>query len=77
LFEAQLIICGVLRPERLELIRTRRYALANLFAEALENDDDFIQALLYATGSAGASNIRIKTMARLMNEVINAEPPAS
>jgi hypothetical protein len=45
-----------------------------MFAEALDSDDDFIQSLLYATGSANASNVRIKTLAMIMNEVIDAEP---
>jgi hypothetical protein len=76
LFEAQLIVCGLLR-KKLELVQARRGEVGAKFADALNDDDDFVRALLYATGSAGASNIRIKTMVRIMNEVINAEPPAS
>lgn len=72
LFEAQLVICGVLRPENLEKVRARRSLVEQKFAEALSDDDDFIQSLLYATGSASASNTRIKTLAVLMRETINA-----
>lgn len=73
LFEAQLIVCGMLRPENLKLVLERRDQVSKLFAYSLNYDDEFIQALLYATGSAGASNIRIRAMASIMNEVINAE----
>lgn len=72
LFEAQLIVCGALRAENLELIQNRRDEVAEKFALALNKDEEFIQALLYATGSAGASNARIKTMIQIMREVINA-----
>jgi hypothetical protein len=76
LFEAQLIVCGMLTPENLEKVRARRSNVERKFAEALHNDDDFIQALLYATGSANASNSRIRTLAWIMKEVIDAETPA-
>ncbi len=77
LFEAQLLICGVLKPENLEKVRAMRSLVEQKFAEALSDDDDFIQSLLYATGSASASNTRLKTLATLMSETLHAESPAA
>lgn len=77
LFEAQLVVCGVLGPENLEKVRARRSLVEKKFAEALTDDDDFVQSLLYATGSSSASNTRIKTLFLVMREVINAEPPTA
>lgn len=77
LFEAQLVACGLLKPENLEKVRERRSLVQQKFDEALNDDDDFIQSLLYATGSASASNTRIKTLLVIMREVINAEPSAT
>lgn len=77
LFEAQLVVCGLIKPEHLEKVLVRRDLVEQKFAEALVDDDDFIQSLLYATGSASASNTRIKTLLAVMREVINAEPPAA
>jgi hypothetical protein len=74
LFESQLVVCGILKPENLQKVQLRRDLVEMMFAEALDSDDDFIQSLLYATGSANASNVRIKTLAMIMNEVIDAEP---
>jgi hypothetical protein len=66
----------MLTPENLEKVRASGSNVERKFAEALHNDDDFIQALLYATGSANASNSRIRTLASIMKEVIDAETPA-
>jgi len=74
LFEAQLIVCGFLGKDALAVVRERQQQVGSKFAEALKADGDFVQALLYATGSANASNTRIKTLARIMREVVNAEP---
>lgn len=73
LFEAQLLVCGIMKPENLKIAIERKDLVAKKFSDALESDDDFVQSLLYATGSATASNTRIKTFARIMREVINAE----
>ncbi|WP_341908511.1 DUF262 domain-containing protein [Polaromonas sp. YR568] len=77
LFEAQLVVCGLLKPENLEKVQARRSLVEQKFADALTYDDDFIQSLLYATGSANASNTRIKTLIVIMREVIDAESPAA
>lgn len=77
LFEAQLVVCGMLRPENLEKVRARKSLVEKKFSDALTYNDDFIQSLLYATGSASASNTRIKTLLLLMSEVLNAESPAA
>lgn len=73
LFESQLIVCGILTPEGLQKVQLNRDLVGMKFAGALESDDEFIQSLLYATGSANASNIRIETLAVIMREVIDAE----
>ena len=77
LFEAQLIVCSMLRPEDLETVRARRNSVEQKFSKSLVLDEDFKQALLYATGSASASNTRIQTLAQIMKEVINAETSSS
>lgn len=77
LFEAQLIVCGLLNPENLDKVRARRSLVEQRFAAALTEDSDFVQSLLYATGSASASNTRIKTLLAIMREVIDAELPAA
>ena len=73
LFEAQLIVCGMLRPEDLVIVKAKKNSVEQKFARALAFDEDFKQALLYATGSASASNTRIKTLKQIMKEVIDAE----
>lgn len=77
LFEAQLVVCGMLRPENLYTVRARKSLVEQKFAAALTHDDEFVQALLYATGSATSSNTRVKTLVRIMFEVINAELPSA
>jgi hypothetical protein len=77
LFEAQLIVCGLLRLEDVEKAHARRSLIEQRFAAALSGDEDFVTSLLYATGSANASKIRIKTLSKIMHEVIDADAPAA
>lgn len=77
LFEAQLVVCGVLSAQDLAKVRERRSLVEQKFAKALSVDHDFNQSLLYATGSPSASNTRVKTLLALMREVMDAESPAA
>jgi hypothetical protein len=77
LFEAQLIACWRLSPEEVEKVLERSSDAAALFSKALDDDIDFNQSLLYATGSPGASNTRIWTIARIFGEILSAESNAT
>jgi hypothetical protein len=72
LFESQLIVIGNLTDSELNIVIERKIKVEELFSEALKSDKEFIQALLYATGSAEASNIRIKTLRKIIKETFNA-----
>ncbi len=72
LFESQLVVCGSLSSENLEKVQARRDVVEGGFAEILLDDHEFVQSLLYATGSAHASNTRVKKLLTLMSEAINA-----
>lgn len=74
LFESQLLVCSLLTDDQVETLIESRDRLEELFGEALEFDFDFSEALLYATGSAGASITRINTIAKIVTEVLNARP---
>lgn len=76
LFEAQLLVSGVVKSENLILLQTNKDIIAERFGEALKNDDTFGQSMLYATGSAGSSNVRIQTIVKIFTEVINAAKTA-
>ncbi len=72
LFEAQLLaLCGF-SDENLVKLADRRVVVGTAFSEALQYDDDFIRAILYATGSSEASNTRIRTIWNIFERVINA-----
>lgn len=72
LFEAQLVVLSDLSDNHLKVIISKKADLVTRFADALSCNPDFNQALLYATGSAEASNTRIKTLRAIVKEVIDA-----
>jgi hypothetical protein len=72
LFEAELIVLGALDEQLLEIAASRRETIESRLADALESNESFIRALLYATGSAEASNTRIDALSQLVKEVIHA-----
>jgi Protein of unknown function DUF262 len=73
LFESQLVVASIVKPENVSKLIARKEKVGELFWEALKTDEEFIQAMLYATGSAGASSERILTIAKIFSEVIHAE----
>lgn len=73
LFEAQLIVCGLLSDEELFRAKAKRALIEEEFTKYLIHDDDFIQSLLYATGSASASNTRIRKLLKLIKDTIYAD----
>lgn len=72
LFEAQLIVFGTLDSSTLSQVVAHKSRVEQLFTNALAEDKDFIQALLYGTGSAESSNARIETLKNIVKEVIDA-----
>lgn len=72
LFEAELIAFGALDEKSLEIAASRKTTIESRLADALESNESFIRALLYATGSAEASNTRIDALSQLVKEVIHA-----
>lgn len=71
LFEAELAVCSVLTDSQVARLVEKSDAVSDRFSAALKNDAEFIQALLYATGSAGASRARIKTITAIFKEALN------
>jgi hypothetical protein len=71
LFEAELIVFGSLDADTLSRATARRDRMEQLFRSALSGNSDFIQALLYGTGSAEASTARIRVLSALVKEVVH------
>jgi hypothetical protein len=72
LFESQLIVLADLNEIELRKVISNKDECINRFANALRIDEDFRRALLYATGSAEASNTRMRVMRRIVKETFNA-----
>jgi hypothetical protein len=72
LFEAELIILTLLTPEQIAQAVDKSELVLHKLSEALQSNTQFIQALLYGTGSPDASNIRILTLASIFKEVLDA-----
>lgn len=72
LFEAQLISLSRLSDEHVSLLISRRSRANDALKDALKYGTQLSSSLLYATGSADASNARINEMSRIFGEVINA-----
>jgi Protein of unknown function DUF262 len=72
LFEAELIAFGTLDSVSQSSAVSQKSRVEELFSSALVAKRDFIQSLLYGTGSAESSNARIATLTGIIEEVINA-----
>lgn len=72
LFEAQLTALTALSDSEISLLEKRKDKVMASLKQALRSGGPLANALLYATGSADASNTRIKEMSRIMNEVLCA-----
>jgi hypothetical protein len=72
LFEAQLISLSRMRTDQLDLLMSRREHVISALKEALRYGTLLSTSLLYATGSADASNARIEEITRIFSEVLDA-----
>lgn len=72
LFEAQMIVFGDLNESELATVKAKKSMVSSMLCEALIKDSEFIQALLYATGSAEASNVRIKKLREIVRKTFDA-----
>ena len=72
LFESELIVLGALSPAFREMLAANRHRFEELFIKALKSDNEFIQSLLYGTGSPESSNARIEVLGKLIREAVDA-----
>jgi Protein of unknown function DUF262 len=72
LFEAELIVFGALDAETLSSATAQKPRVEELFVNALTENKEFIQSLLYGTGSAESSNARIAALNHIVNEAAYA-----
>lgn len=72
LFEAQLIALSARSDSEISLLIARKDNVTASLKQALRYGGMLANALLYATGSADASNTRIKEITRIMDEVLCA-----
>lgn len=73
LFETESVVLAHHSVEDLKILENHSDQVLDLLSNKLENDDSFINALLYATGRGSSSNKRIKAMEEIFGEVINAQ----
>lgn len=71
LFEVQMIVLSTLDDGLFERLKQKKTEFIEKFVNALNFDTSFSTSLLYATGSADASNTRIKTVKNILDEVLN------
>lgn len=71
LFEAEMIVVGELTDQQVAKLSERPQAVLLRIASELEKDGDLYSPTLYATGSGDASNKRIATVRRIVNEALN------
>ncbi|MGC2332581.1 MAG: hypothetical protein WA581_14090, partial [Candidatus Acidiferrales bacterium] len=72
LFETESVALARRSGEELAILERKSDLVVREFAEKYEKDDDFSNALLYATGRGRASNKRMEVIDRIFNEVIDA-----
>jgi len=72
LFEAQLIAVSAFNDEDIDKLATLKDIVKSKLAHQLSYGKSLASSLLYATGSASASNIRIKEIIKIFQEVLSA-----
>lgn len=72
LFESELIVFGALDSDALSRAIAQKSSVEELFIKALADNKEFIQALLYGTGSAESSNARVEALNNVVKEVSHA-----
>lgn len=70
LFEAQLVALGAFRSEDIQFLIQMRKGVRTALQEDLAAGAPIYNSLLYATGSADASNTRIREMTRIYREIV-------
>lgn len=71
LFEAQMVILSGFNDKEISTLVKREEKTAAAFRSALRYGSSLSNALLYATGSSEASNIRIAEITRIFREALN------
>lgn len=72
LFEAESVVLARRKIDDLEILAERSDLVIQKFAEHYQKDDDFSNALLYATGRGRSSNKRFEVIDQIFNEVVRA-----
>jgi hypothetical protein len=72
LFEAESVAVAQRTVEELEHLAAKSEVVIENFREVFESDQDFQNALLYATGRGGNTTKRIETIDNLLNEALLA-----
>jgi hypothetical protein len=72
LFETESVVLARRSQNDLEALRGRSDLVIQKFAEHYETDEEFSNALLYATGRGRASNKRTETLDGILNEALRA-----
>lgn len=72
LFETETVLLGRRSGEELEVLASRSDHVLAKLAHLLSSNEDFSNALLYATGRGSSSNKRIEILHAALSEVLNA-----
>jgi len=72
LFETQAVALARRTEPELNILAVRSEKVKELFGEKFGEDQEFRNALLYATGKGSASNKRLEVMDQIFDEVANA-----
>jgi hypothetical protein len=72
LFETETVLLARRNPEELKLLADRSDLVLEKLAQLFMANDDFNNALLYATGRGSSSNKRMELVAEALSEVLDA-----
>ena len=72
LFETETVLLARLSSAQVDILASRANLVLEKLAVLLNHDDNFKNALLYATGRGSASNIRLQTLGAALSEVLRA-----
>lgn len=71
LFESEAVVLS-LRPEAQLIELSKRSDAVNKGLERISRDEDFMAALLYATGRGQSANVRVRMLNRVLDEALGA-----
>jgi len=72
LFETEAVALARLNDNEIEILANKSNLVVAKFGEKFSNDEEFVNALLYATGRGSSSNTRLESLVEIFNEVLNA-----